>query len=224
MLALLASLLPALKKGRRLDIPSAVLALCTIVFLFVGKWPSLSGPPSPPTLAVALHPQPITPNRIIEKGEWVDASKDAMQMNHLRVEILSVRVGAVNLVPPVQNKTGLKDKYLVIHLRVSYHGARFREIPYDRWADLANVPSKHKADLRDDGSQSYAQVVFDLPSKVAGRVEGELLTPGHMVREVLVYPPPSAGMQHLRLILPGSAFGVTGEFRFHIPRSMIEQS
>jgi hypothetical protein len=41
------------------------------------------------------------------------------------------------------------------------------------------------------------------------------------VREVLVYPIPARDVEYLRLMLPASAFGLTGEYRFQIPRSMI---
>jgi hypothetical protein len=224
LLALVAGLLPALKNGKKLDLPLGVLGLCAVVVLFVGRWPSFRGPAPRPTLAVALNPEKTTPIRPLEKGEWVHAGTNAMQMNDLRVEVLGVRVGAVELSSPATIKSATREKYLLIRLRVSYHGLLFREIPYERWADLPGAPSKHPPVLVDDRNRPLAQVAFDPSAKVAGRVEGDALTPGHMVREVLVFPPPPADAQHLRLTLPGSAFGVTGEFRFHIPRGLIEPS
>ena len=57
-----------------------------------------------------------------------------------------------------------------------------------------------------------------------GRSEKGHLTPGRTVDEVLGFPVPAAKAESLRLELPASAFGETGEFRFRIPRSMIGNS
>jgi hypothetical protein len=39
---------------------------------------------------------------------------------------------------------------------------------------------------------------------------------------VLVFPVPPGDIEYLRLRLPASAFGLTGEFRFQLPRGMIK--
>ncbi len=55
-----------------------------------------------------------------------------------------------------------------------------------------------------------------------GRADVDLLNPGHQVKEVLVFPVPPADVEYLRLTLPASAFGLSGEFRFQVSRGMIQ--
>jgi hypothetical protein len=110
---------------------------------------------------------------------------------------------------------------LTIRVRVSYEGVIFQQTPYQPWADRADSPSKHPPTLTDNQGHTFAQKSFDSGWKVAGRADVDALNPGHQVKEVLVYPVPGRDVEYLRLMLPASAFGLDGEFRFQIPRRMI---
>jgi hypothetical protein len=50
------------------------------------------------------------------------------------------------------------------------------------------------------------------------------LTPGHQVKDVLVFPLPADSVKSLWLELPASAFGKQSKFRFQIPRGMIQET
>jgi len=52
---------------------------------------------------------------------------------------------------------------------------------------------------------------------VAGHVRTASLAPGKYVEDVLVFEPPAADVQSLRLELPAEACGRSGVFRFQIP-------
>jgi hypothetical protein len=248
VLALVASLVPAVRKQTSVVFPLAAGALCLVLVVLVGKWPRLGTPAPPPPVAVPFGQKGMVANQPIGDGDWVDASTHAVQKEDLRVRVLAARIGTVELVaqgkensPPGQarprkydepvtdplarrKKVWSQDKQLVIRLQVTYQGALFRAIPYQTWADLVNVPSKHPPILTDTLKRPYAQKTYDAAWKVVGRVDGDTLTPGHMVNEVLVFPVPPAGVESLRLTLPAAAFGGTGEFHFLIPRGMIEFS
>ncbi len=143
-----------------------------------------------------------------------------MKRGDVRAEIVSVLIGPVELKRNSLTTTS-SERYLVIQLRVSYEGIVFQQTPYDPWADRADSPSKHPPTLTDNKDRTYAQKTFDSGVKVGGRADSDALTPGHQVKEVLVFPVPARDVEHLRLTLPASAFGLAGEFRFQIPRSMI---
>lgn len=216
---LLGGTLPALWRRRNAVLPFIMSILCLLVLLFVGSWPSFSTPP-PALVMIPLKGNGMAANQPFGADDWVDASANALRCGDLRVDVISVGIGPVEL--RGNSSASLSSvRFLTIRLRVSYEGIVARQTPYEPWSDRAGAPSKHAPTLTDNQGQTYAQKTFDAGRKVAGRVDVDNLNPGHQVRDVLVYPLPASGAEPLRLMLPASAFGQSGAFRFHIPRSMI---
>jgi hypothetical protein len=220
LLGLLAGALPAVRKGDSVAPSLVVSVLCLLVLLFAGSWPTAPDPP-PPMAAVPLQRKGMASHQPVDADNWVDAATNAVQKEDVRVQVVSARIGRVDL----KNRSGVvpsSDRYLVIRLRVSYMGIVFQQTPYEPWADRADSPSKHPPILTDNTDRVYDQKVFDSGRKVVGRAEVDALTPGHQVKEVLIFPIPPGDVKYLRLKLPASAFGLTGEFRFQIPRGMTQ--
>jgi hypothetical protein len=222
-LGLLAGLLggtvPALWRRRNIVFPLLLSTLCLLVLLFAGSWPSFSSPP-PPLVTVSLNQKGMAAHQAAGADDWVDASANAVKRGDVRVEIVSARIGPVDL-KRQSSTTASAERYLTIRVRASYEGVVFQQTPYEPWADRADSPSKHSPTLTDNQGHTYAQKTFGPDWKVAGRTDIDALNPGHQVKEVLVYPVPARDVEYLRLMLPASAFGLAGEFRFQIPRSMI---
>jgi hypothetical protein len=215
----LGGMIPALGRGKSILFPLLLSLLCLLVLLFVGSWPSFSSPP-PSLVRIPLRQKGMAAYQPIGEDEWVDASTHAVKRGDVRVEIVSVQVGPVEL-KGKSSATRSSERYLTIRLRVSYEGIVFQQTPYEPWADLVDSPSKHPPTLTDDQGRTYAQKTFPVGLKVAGRADVDALNPGHQVKEVLVYPVPPNNVTYLRLKLPASAFGQVGEFCFQVPRRMI---
>ena len=215
---LLGGTLPALWRGRNAVLPALLSSLCLLVLLFAGSWPSFSTPPSA-LVRIPLKQQGMAANQPVGEDDWVDASANALKRGDVRVEIVSAGIGPVQLKGKSSSYTS--ERFLTIRLRVSDEGIVFQQTPYEPWSDRPEALSKHPPTLTDNQGRSYAQKTFDSGAKVAGRIEADALIPGRQLKEVLVYPLPTSGVQQLRLMLPASAFGRTGVFRFQIPRSMI---
>ncbi len=211
--------LPALGRRRIAVLLLLLSILCLVVLLFVGSWPR-SSPPHPPLVAISLKQGGMTAHQAIGEDDWVDASANAVKRGDVRVEIVAVWIGSVDLKRKAST-TASAERCLTIRLRASYEGVIFQQTPYEPWADRADSASKHPPTLTDNQNRAYAQKTFDADWKVVGRAEGDALNPGHQVKEVLVYAVPAHDVEYLRLMLPASAFGLGGAFRFHIPRSMI---
>jgi hypothetical protein len=215
---LLGGILPALWRKRNVVVPLLVSILCLLVLLFAGSWPSSSS--SPPLVTVPLKQKGMAAHQAVSPEEWVDASANALKYGDVRLEIVSVGIGPVEL----RQKSSIaasSEHYLSLRLRASYEGIIAQQTPYQPWADLAGAPSLHAPTLTDNQGRTYAQKTFAPGFQVVGRADTDALNPGHQVKEVLVYPVPARDLEYLRLTLPGSAFGLAGEFRFQIPRSMI---
>jgi hypothetical protein len=216
---LLGGALPALWRRRNPLFPLLLSILCLLVLLLAGSWPSVTKEP-PSLFLVPLGKKGMTAHQLGSADEWVDASANAVKLGDVRVQIVSARIGPVELKPP-STATATAERCLIIHLRASYEGILFQQTPYESWADLADSPSKHTPTLSDNHDRTYDQKTFAPGSKVVGRADADALTPGHQVKEVLVYPVPARDVEYLRLTLPASAFGLAGAFRFQIPRGMI---
>jgi hypothetical protein len=216
---LLGGTLPALWRGKKVLFPVLLSVLCLVVLLFMGRWPISSASP-PRLVTVSLQQGGMAAHEAVSEDDWVLASTNAVKRGDVRVQIVSAQIGPVDL-KRNGSVSASPERYLTIRVRVSYEGVIFQQTPYEPWADRADSPSKHPPALTDNHGHSYTQQTFAPGWKVAGRADLDALNPGHQVKEVLVYPVPPADAQHLRLMLPGSAFGLPGDFRFEIPRGMI---
>jgi hypothetical protein len=220
-LGVLAGLVPALWKRRNLGLPVTMSALCLGVLLFAGNWPRMSESTPPPMVAMRFAERGMVAHEPIKETDWVDASVSAVKLNDLRLQIVTARIGSVEMED--QGKKALsQERCLVIRLRVGYAGIVFQALPYETWADSSESPSKHPPTLVDNQNQAYAQKTFPADRKIVGRGGRTTLTPGRMVEEVLVFEPPSAKVEYLRLTLPASAFGASGEFKLQIPKKMLD--
>ncbi len=216
---LLVGVLPALWRRTNVLFPLLMSILCLLLLLFAGRWPgSLASTPS--HLIISLKQGGMVARQPAGAEDWVDASTNAVRHGDVRVDVASVQIGPVDLKLNTA-VTASSERYLTIRLRVSNEGVLFQQTPYEPWADRADSPSKNPPVLTDSQGHTYAQKTFEAGRKVVGRADGDILNPGHQVREVLVYPVPARDVDYLQLMLPASAFGLTGEFRFQIPRSMI---
>ena len=217
--ALLGGALPALWLKRNAVLPLLLSIPCLLVLLFVGSWPGPSSP-SPPLVTVSLKQKGMTAHQPTGPEDWVDASAKAVKRGDVRVQIVSAQIGPVTL--KRQSATAPStERFLTIHVRVSYEGIVAQQTPYEPWAERVESPSKNPPTLTDNHGRNYAQKTFDPDRKVVGRADRDALNPGHQVKEVLIYPVQGRDVEYLRLMLPASAFGLTGEFRFQIPRTMI---
>ena len=215
---LLGGVLPALWRKRNVVLPMLLSLLCLLVLLFAGSWPNSNS--APPLVTVSLKGKGMAAHQAAGADDWVDASANALKRGDVRLDVVSVQIGPVDL-KQKSSTTASPERYLTIRLRASYEGIVSKQTPYEPWADLGDSPSKNAPTLTDNQGRTYAQKIFDAGRAVAGRNEVDALNPGHQVKEVLVYPVPAGDVEYLRLLLPASAFGQSGEFRFQIPRSMI---
>ena len=225
-LGFLGGVVPALVRRRNPALPIVMSSLCLFDVLFVGTWP-VSPIPPPPDVAIPLRQGGLAAAQPISDDEWVNASGNAVQRHDVRVRITHVRTGSIEL--KELKKPGAKpfpsrEKYLAIYLEVTYETKVFQSLNYESWADQAERPSKQPPTLTDNLERVYAQKTIAPRWEVVGREDKSFITPCGPVPEVLLFPLPPARLEYLRLKLPASAFGGGGEFRFQIPRSMIEQS
>jgi hypothetical protein len=215
--------LPARKQGNDLWLPSAIVGLSAVVLVFVGTWATPTPAAPEPLVALSLNPDENA-RQPLDDGQWTDASSHAVSLHDLRVQVVSARIENVLL-----DKQGSQllspDKYLVIRLRASFEGVVFKQFPYERWADAPTVPSKHPPTLVDDEDHPYTQAEFgpDLHIAASGAPAAYVIY-GRPISETLVFPAPSNSVESWQLTLPAGAFGLAGEFKFRIPRSMVESS
>jgi hypothetical protein len=146
-------------------------------------------------------------------AEWIDAASGAVQLGDARVRVRAVEVGPVEFKDGPRKRVS-KEKYLQITLRLNNVGVA-QKLTYTSWAGA------NPATLRDQAGRVCRARTFAQGLEVVGHVPKATLAPGKFTDDVLVFEPPAAGVEYLRLELPAAAFGGNGALRLQIPRSMI---
>jgi HEAT repeat protein len=126
--------------------------------------------------------------------EWANSSDFAVQQGNVRVQVVRLRCEQSNL---------------QVHLRVRNVGLR-GVVSHRSWSGpkVGDLP-----ELVDDKGASYKQAARPV-------VESQLL-PNEETIDVVSFDRPLDGIQWLRLQLPGSHFGGTGQLRFQISDEML---
>jgi hypothetical protein len=146
-------------------------------------------------------------------NEWVDASREAIQIGDVRVRIAGAAVEV--LASDRKDPRAAPVKRFVIRLRISNAGTR-RFVQYTGWNAVAAIGPK----LEEEQGKSWRAV----PSSGADSKKPTKISeipPEKWVDDKLVFEAPAAGVGPLRLELPGSAIGTRENLRFQIPRAMV---
>jgi hypothetical protein len=171
--------------------------------------PLIDAKPGRGPLTVAKGP----PNSAADLA-WVDASCAAVQVNDVRVQVVTAGVSRV------KGKTGQADReFLVIGVRVTNIGAA-RIISFTGWSGSGDAVR-----LMDDLGSSYPHQSSTSGVKFPGQADGaqEVFWGGRFAEDSLAFPVPSRNAQWLYLELPGSACASPGSFRLAIPAAMIQR-
>jgi hypothetical protein len=210
--------------GIALPVAGLVVSLPVLVLSFV--WPDFFGPVSHAaarpnaglTLAVPIGQET---GHVLEQDDgpvWVDASKEMLQQDDLRVRVLAAKVKPLELKDPNQSPTP-REPYLVISLRIYNVGAA-RRIDYTSWAEAGLGQEARLPELHDNTGRTYHLRPITAGMDVVGHVRRTRLKPASYANDLLAFEKPPAGVEHLLLELPAAAFGGNGTFRFQVPRSL----
>jgi hypothetical protein len=171
--------------------------------------------------AIALYASRGAPRgaRSAAKGEtlWVDASKDALLHQDIRLRLRSAVVGPGDFEPLAGQKPPA-ETCLVIGLRITNAGIS-RKVSYKGWGEPALGLARPV--LRDDNGKSYAEKSFARGWQIKGRSAAATLAPGKSIDDVLVFEAPPQSVEYLRLELPGWAVSTGGSLRLQIPRDKV---
>jgi hypothetical protein len=179
-----------------------------------------------------LPPQALDDSRTVVKAvrhdhssalpaEWVDASQASWQLDDVRVSVRGAVIAPVELTGTNTKRRWTKDSYLQISLQVANAGVA-RKIDFQGWAATPGGDGG-MVRLTDGAGKALPAKTFDRGTTAAWLVQPVGLFPGKSAERLLVFEPPPAGFDRLRLELPGSAFGSTETVKLVIPRSFFNQ-
>ena len=151
-------------------------------------------------------------------GDWADATRFALQVGDVRVQVVGAEVR------PVEVQSGgrtrwTKEPYLVIHLRAHRQGGA-REFSDNQWDQSGPVAQTAKPTLADLAGKQYALASLELRDVTAHKLNSTFFPVG-VVDEVFVFEPPPTNVDALRLELAAEAWGGSGSLKFTLPREMI---
>jgi hypothetical protein len=250
LLVLLGGIVPGWRNRAPLGLPLFVTALCLLDLLAIGNWPRWASgyPPTPVRMPLDPLAKEAPP---LEEEEWVDASSYAIRAHNLRVQVLAAKIVPSEIFGK-SRPAKLTGKQLLLLVGVSLESKSLdRTLTYETWAEAVGSPSQHAATLADNTGRLYPQIALDLAKAAENRgppgarpapkgadhkaaaadtpaapgtpLGSQQLVPGRQFSAGLVYPVPAPEIEYLRLELPKSALGLPGQFRFRIPRKMIQR-
>lgn len=151
--------------------------------------------------------------------DWVDASRYALERNHVIVEIMGVTVGRTEVRDPGGRKAMSSEPYLILSLR------RRRVADGEEFA--AGVQGRQdvrdtelKFTLTDNQGREYARQDVDLGWNNSGLARASTVFPTSTTDDVIAFAAPPADVESLRLEISSTQLG-SGPVRFTIPKSMI---
>jgi hypothetical protein len=151
------------------------------------------------------------------QAEWPDASRFAVQIKKVRIQLVSATVRALEIAQTPRRKYS-KERYLVLRLRV-HQPAGAAEFVSDRWDEASRTTESRRPVLADDRGSVY----HEASSGEAGQLrKPSPHFPVGITDEVLVFDVPAPQAQVLWLEMPATAWGGTGSVRFTIPRLMLQ--
>ena len=128
----------------------------------------------------------------------------------------SVTVKPVEYKDARGKQAATREKYLVIGLRLSNVGIN-HTIDYASWGESGQIGAERSPRLQDNLGRTYSLKTLEPGTEVAGRLRLATIGPLKAVQDVVVFEPPAAGIDSLRLELPCSVFGAADKFRLIIP-------
>jgi hypothetical protein len=147
--------------------------------------------------------------------EWTDA-KNPIRQGSAQIRVTRVVVEKVRLKAMMGGEGESKEKLCQISLRITNTDAG-RKIDYRGWQGNSFMSD---ARLTDNAGNRYKGVNFGFGDEIIGQVKSESIYPGKSVDELLVFEAPIDAAKSLKLELPASNLGETGEIRFSIAREM----
>lgn len=154
-------------------------------------------------------------------GDWADASQGVRQ-GDVEVRVTSIKIDRVQVKDFIDDASS-KDKLAIIELSIANLG-QTKKLEYQSWSGAGSFLSSDVATLSDNFDNNYKRVGFGALAEVKGQLAKESIYPGKSVNDLLVFEPPIATADYLKLELSAEAFGGTGKLRLKIPRSMISGS
>jgi hypothetical protein len=178
-------------------------------------YPGLLGPTyrasrnRPAPTGVRVIPLPGQEGEVPRDPEWVDASRVALQLGTVRLQVTSASVGTA-----AGDNQAEPGQYLFLRLGVNRIDEAGQLAPAPPW-DRSHMPT-----LTDNTGKVYAPRELPAGAEVALSSFALLLT---VSGELFVFEAPPPDVLGLRLEVPAEAWGGAGALRFSIPADMIRR-
>ena len=155
-----------------------------------------------------------------ETGDWPDASRFAVQIKKVRIQVVRAEVRPLEIAQTPKKKF-TKESYLVLRVRI-HQPAGGAEFASDAWGQGNTAQERHQPVLTDDRG-----TIYKAPATNIGGEGGELTQQSHefplgITDATFLFNAPAPDVRYLHLEMPAAAWGGSGSVRFTIPRSMVQ--
>jgi hypothetical protein len=179
-------------------------------------------PPSPEEIAAkqsVTFPDGRKLARTPRTDDWLDANKNAVEVNGLYVGVAAVSRGRVEFRLNGKPQPSPEGQCLIVHLRAIPAERIPKEVRFAPWSEGAPQAGEAAA-LTDSGGNKVSLVATPAGATVAKHPRHTEFFPEMYIEDVLVFPAPEAEGD-LKLTVPAEALGGVGPIRFVIPGGRI---
>jgi len=172
-------------------------------------------PGDPP--APAEPEQPVKP----EGPAWANvADGEDQRCDPVVVEVTSAAVAVPRYTKQLPNATGLDQPALLVRLRLT-NTSEEEKFEYEGWGTSGR--SKSFVQATDDKGNTYKLKHFPKAVVEGRHTQAVSLYPGETVEDLMVFERPLPAAKYVRLVLPASVVGKTGDLRFELSSELFER-
>ncbi len=166
--------------------------------------------------------RPVLPNLSSQSDSktekaFAKAPGEAVTIDSVTVKVVSAKLTKPKLIsgPSGRESTSTaKNEALLIQLEISTDSDK-KKIDYSSL--IASF--SFGVEMQDNNKNSYRSISFGFSDKVQGQFNGDSITMGKPASDVVCFEVPLDSAEYLDLVISGSKFKVSGEYRFRIPAS-----
>jgi hypothetical protein len=153
---------------------------------------------------------------------WAPAS-EVVKQGDVQIRVVSAAVGKIKVQSTFSDTFEPSEPYLKIVLEVR-NQSRTRKLDFLSWRNEGfSISRTFKASIRDSHDNTYNQRATGYGRLAENQDGSGSLYPGKSLIDVVVFEPPIANIEYLRLELPAENFGGDGMIRFEISAKMIQR-
>ena len=169
------------------------------------------------TIPEAPKPEPAKPTIVY------NPATEALQLGDVQLKILEVKLGKVELTQMFSQRDSTSaDELLMVKVQIT-NTSSTKKLDYRGWMESLSNLQGITAKLTDENENRNKTISFPASASIKGATSKDSIYPGKSIVDAIVFEIPIENAKQLFLTLAAKGCQQDGEFRFEIPKAMIQR-